>query len=97
MCGKDWHSDLLSNFACEHSPSVARVLLGAEGCTWLAQGFALAVEEALAMTGAKSYKAPEASLEMEYDGYDGSWRQALNQHMGLEARGESSATRCPSM
>lgn len=33
---------------------------------------ALVVEEAIAMTGAKGYKAPKASLEMEHDGYDSS-------------------------
>lgn len=48
------------------------------------RALALVVKEAKAVTGAKGYEAP---LGVQRDSSDGSWRQALNQHPGLEAGG----------
>lgn len=46
------------------------------------RALALVVEETKAMTGAKGHEAP---LRVQRDSSDGSWRQTLNQHSGLEA------------
>lgn len=81
MHWKDWPCNVLSNFAWEHSPSVAW-RLGVKGALGQHRALALEVEEAIAITGAKGHKAPKWSVT---DGTAPGGRRW--QHMGRETRG----------